>query len=358
MLPDGGADDVPRLGRAWGAAALSLVLHAAAFGAVTLLVTRALPLAPAEDGVAMIFADPDAASRPDGSGGDFDDVQAQAPAPRAAASPTSPAPTRDMDGQAPAEAERADMPAPAAPGLPARDPDRPTMAARDPDQPDMATPDVQPPPVVDAPAPVADAPAEPDASPAADLPLPPPPPPTPPPVAPPSRPPPPQPARSAAVGGGRRPAPHPSPRPVAPMTPPAPAPEPQPATSAGIPTSRTDGIASNVPHTTGLPAARGTATAEAIDAGWRGELAAWLAAHRIYPEDARRAGEQGRAVVRFTIDHDGRVLAVALVGSSGADRLDDAAQAMLRGKSVPPLPAAMPQDRLTVTVTIRYALTR
>ncbi|MBN8907110.1 MAG: Hsp33 family molecular chaperone HslO [Rhodospirillales bacterium] len=78
-----------------------------------------------------------------------------------------------------------------------------------------------------------------------------------------------------------------------------------------------------------------------------------------------RTSEQLRCMVHLACEHgEGGWRAAALVlekiaGAGGIDpELDDAAQAMLRGKSVPPLPAAMPQDRLTVTVTIRYALTR
>jgi protein TonB len=61
-------------------------------------------------------------------------------------------------------------------------------------------------------------------------------------------------------------------------------------------------------------------------------------------------------VVRFTVDRDGRVADVALVTSSGSRILDAAAQAMLRGASLPPFPGDMPQDHAIVTVPIRYSL--
>ncbi|MBN8872765.1 MAG: energy transducer TonB [Rhodospirillales bacterium] len=138
---------------------------------------------------------------------------------------------------------------------------------------------------------------------------------------------------------------------MTPAPPPPPGAAPTPQASA----SRTTGTEASGGTKAG---ADGADEAQTVDAGWRGALAAWLAAHRVYPEAARRAGEQGRVAVRFTIDRSGRVLTVALAGSSGTERLDEAAQAMLRGQSVPPLPPDMPQDRLTVTVTIRYALTR
>jgi len=97
-------------------------------------------------------------------------------------------------------------------------------------------------------------------------------------------------------------------------------------------------------------------TPPAAVAGWREALSAWLAAHRNYPEDARRRGDEGRAAVRFTMDRSGRVLEVELSQSSGSAILDEAARTMLRGATLPPLPATMTQERITVTVTIRYAL--
>jgi len=62
-------------------------------------------------------------------------------------------------------------------------------------------------------------------------------------------------------------------------------------------------------------------------------------------------------VLRFSIDRSGSVLDVAVVRSAGSPVLDSAAQAMLQGARLPPFPPSMPQDRITVTVTIRYTLT-
>ena len=91
-------------------------------------------------------------------------------------------------------------------------------------------------------------------------------------------------------------------------------------------------------------------------AAWRAALSTWLQDHKTYPDAARRAGEQGRVVVRFTVDRTGRVEDVVLVSSSGSASLDEAAQAMLRGARLPPFPAGMTQAQVTATVPIRYAL--
>ncbi|MEJ0018061.1 MAG: energy transducer TonB [Acetobacteraceae bacterium] len=81
-----------------------------------------------------------------------------------------------------------------------------------------------------------------------------------------------------------------------------------------------------------------------------------MAAHRTYPAEARRRGETGSVVVTFTVERSGRVRGVAISRGSGSAILDAAAEAMLREAMLPPFPAAMPQDRMTVTVQVRFAL--
>ncbi len=105
------------------------------------------------------------------------------------------------------------------------------------------------------------------------------------------------------------------------------------------------------------PNAPATTAPAPIAADWQHELGGWLAAHKTYPDEARRRGEQGGVVLRFTVDRSGKVLDVKLVSSSFSPRLDDAAQAILRNASLPPFPATMPQERITVTMQIKYRLT-
>ena len=94
----------------------------------------------------------------------------------------------------------------------------------------------------------------------------------------------------------------------------------------------------------------------AAGADWRGSLAAGLQSHRTDPDAARRQGEEGRVVVRFTAARDGRVLAFALVSSSGFQVLDDAVQAMFRGARLPAFPSGMARDQITVTVPVHFTL--
>jgi protein TonB len=116
-------------------------------------------------------------------------------------------------------------------------------------------------------------------------------------------------------------------------------------------------VPSPAPSTSPAPPAASAASAQpAISSNWQGELAAWLEAHKTYPDQARRRGEQGHGSVRFTVDHSGQVLDVAIVSSTGSSILDEAIERMLRGARVPPLPANMDETQVTVTVQIRYAL--
>jgi protein TonB len=85
-------------------------------------------------------------------------------------------------------------------------------------------------------------------------------------------------------------------------------------------------------------------------------LGAWLNAHKRYPESARDNGEEGRAVIRFSVARDGRVTAFAIVRSTGYADLDAALSAMMRNAVLPPFPADMAQASLTVSVGIRFSL--
>ena len=98
------------------------------------------------------------------------------------------------------------------------------------------------------------------------------------------------------------------------------------------------------------------AAAPRISGEWRSSLGAWIGANQVYPEDARRSGAQGNVAVRLTVDHLGHVLTVELVHSAGSALLDETSLAMLKGATLPPFPAEMTQDRLTITVQVHYSL--
>jgi protein TonB len=91
--------------------------------------------------------------------------------------------------------------------------------------------------------------------------------------------------------------------------------------------------------------------APSIVPGWNVQLAAWLAAHKNYPNAARQRGEEGEVMVRFTVEDNGRVSAVSIDKSSGHADLDAAALRMLQGANLP-APGAI----ATRTVRIRFRL--
>jgi protein TonB len=87
-------------------------------------------------------------------------------------------------------------------------------------------------------------------------------------------------------------------------------------------------------------------------------LSAWLENHKRYPDSARQRGEEGRSVLRFTIDRSGRVIDFAVARSTGYPDLDASIEEMMRGAVLPPFPADMTQPRINVSVTIRFSLAR
>jgi protein TonB len=133
---------------------------------------------------------------------------------------------------------------------------------------------------------------------------------------------------------------------------PAPRPAPRPAVV------KPRATASAAPTTESSPAApppSALASPEVLSI-WRGSLSAWLQSHKRYPAEARRRGDEGRVAVRFTVDRQGHVLEAVVAQSGGSAILDEAVLAMLRDAVVPEFPPGMTQERVTLTVQIRYSL--
>jgi periplasmic protein TonB len=80
--------------------------------------------------------------------------------------------------------------------------------------------------------------------------------------------------------------------------------------------------------------------------------------NKTYPDEAWQRGDEGRAAVRFTVDREGRVLDCQLLSGTGSAILDAAVGRLLRGARLPPFPVGMEQERITITLQIRYALER
>jgi protein TonB len=85
---------------------------------------------------------------------------------------------------------------------------------------------------------------------------------------------------------------------------------------------------------------------------YRGLIAAQLRRNMHYPPDAKRAGQEGRAVVRFTVDAGGRVSRVALVRGTGIPSLDREAEAMVHRSS--PFPPPPTQQQMLFNVPVNF----
>lgn len=86
-------------------------------------------------------------------------------------------------------------------------------------------------------------------------------------------------------------------------------------------------------------------------------LQAWLERHKEYPRQARLRRQEGTVLLSFTFDRGGRVLDHRIARSSGHAALDREVAAMLaRAQPLPPLPEAMAQAQLQVTVPVVFAL--
>jgi protein TonB len=215
-------------------------------------------------------------------------------------------------------------------------PPAPTEAQSPPVSP--ALPEPAAPPAEAEPPPVQVPPPQPEPPPPTapqHQPEPPPPPvpqplPEPPPPPPPLKPVPyPRTARPPPRPAASRPTEHPEERPLAPVQA-APAPSPAPSPPA--------------------------APAMTVDPRWARSVSGWLESHRVYPDEARRRGEEGRVALRFTVNRSGQVLDVEVVTSSGSKPLDEAALDLLRHAALPPFAPSMTEERITITMQIRYTL--
>jgi protein TonB len=104
-------------------------------------------------------------------------------------------------------------------------------------------------------------------------------------------------------------------------------------------------------------ASAGAAAAAAALPSYRDRLAAHLQRFKQYPAGAKSAGEQGTAMLSFTVGRGGQVLGSRLAGSSGHPALDAETLAMIRrAQPLPSFPPELTQPSLGFTVPIRFSL--
>lgn len=94
-----------------------------------------------------------------------------------------------------------------------------------------------------------------------------------------------------------------------------------------------------------------------IEPSWQTVLVRQLQRAKRYPPEAQSRNEEGVVLLSFSLDRDGHVLAHRIAKSSGYADLDNEVMAMImRAEPWPPFPASMPEQRLDLTVPIRFSL--
>ena len=143
--------------------------------------------------------------------------------------------------------------------------------------------------------------------------------------------------------------------------PPAPKPPPRPhsvARSRGARTSPHSAEPHAAPSEAAAPAAAGSAGAAGSAALVPPRPVAGMETNRapVYPETARRRGEQGRVMLRVDVSSDGMPLDVAVAGTSGHPSLDAAAQSAVRRWRFIPATQAGKAIAAVAEVPIRFHL--
>jgi protein TonB len=94
-----------------------------------------------------------------------------------------------------------------------------------------------------------------------------------------------------------------------------------------------------------------------VERSWQTLLMRKLQQFKRYPNGAQARGEQGVALLAFSVDRDGHVLNRKIVRSSGHADLDNEVLAMIeRAQPLPAFPGSMHEPQLSLTVPIRFAL--
>jgi protein TonB len=94
-----------------------------------------------------------------------------------------------------------------------------------------------------------------------------------------------------------------------------------------------------------------------VERSWQTLLMRKLQQFKRYPNGAQARGEQGVALLAFSVDRDGRVLNRKIVRSSGHADLDNEVLAMIeRAQPLPAFPHSMTANELSLTVPIRFSL--
>jgi periplasmic protein TonB len=94
-----------------------------------------------------------------------------------------------------------------------------------------------------------------------------------------------------------------------------------------------------------------------VEPSWETRVMRRIQQFKRYPGGSRERGEVGVALLTFSVDRDGHVLARKIVRSSGHADLDKEAMALIeRAQPLPAFPPSMTTNALSVTVPISFTL--
>ncbi|HUI14130.1 MAG TPA: energy transducer TonB [Xanthobacteraceae bacterium] len=151
------------------------------------------------------------------------------------------------------------------------------------------------------------------------------------------------------------PTPEQPPPPPVEKPPPPPPPEPEAVAAPETPPPPPK-VEEQKPPTAAMPA-RSKGGAPHIQPAWETSVVRHLEQYKRYPSAAQERGEEGVVLLGFSVDRNGYVLARRIVRSSGHAALDDEVMAMIeRAQPLPPFPTSMMEDKLDLTVPIRFSL--
>jgi periplasmic protein TonB len=103
--------------------------------------------------------------------------------------------------------------------------------------------------------------------------------------------------------------------------------------------------------------ARTKSSSSQVSSTWETSLVKRLNQFKRYPGDAQSRGVEGVVLLSFSVDRTGHVLSHQIVRSSGHPELDAEVTSMIeRAQPLPAFPASMTDDKLDLTVPIRFSL--
>jgi periplasmic protein TonB len=99
------------------------------------------------------------------------------------------------------------------------------------------------------------------------------------------------------------------------------------------------------------------AAAPNVEASWVTNVVQQLQRQRRYPAAARSRKEEGTVVLSFSVDRSGHVLSRTIAQSSGHTELDEEVMALvMRAEPLPSFPASMPQQKVDLTLPMRFTI--